>query len=194
MGLDGGTYITRSDVLRGQSWELATADNSRSTRGGNASTSSARTRNTVDVRTAKYVVSRLKTSSRFAPMFSVDVSHCRLTALSACEQEHPMVHMLFVQSAITSSYCSRLSRQSIQQVSLRADSMHSSVTACTQWYKAQAHAFKIQTNNLQVRNCREAVLEFLLSKGGAFVDDSAQVTLPKLFRAHDQLALLQIHI
>ena len=53
MGLDGGTYITRSDVLRGQSWELATADNSRSTRGGNASTSSAKTRNTVDARTAK---------------------------------------------------------------------------------------------------------------------------------------------
>ena len=53
MGLDGGTYITRSDVLRGQSWELATADNSRSTRGGNASTSSAKARKTVDVRTAK---------------------------------------------------------------------------------------------------------------------------------------------
>ncbi|BDA48469.1 Replication termination factor 2 [Coccomyxa sp. Obi] len=35
MGLDGGTYITRSDVLRGQSWDMATADNTRSTRGGN---------------------------------------------------------------------------------------------------------------------------------------------------------------
>lgn len=34
MGLDGGTYITRSDVLRGQSWELNKAENSRSTRGG----------------------------------------------------------------------------------------------------------------------------------------------------------------
>lgn len=55
MGLDGGTYITRSDVLRGQSWELATADNSRSTRGGNASTSAAKTRNVIDPRTAKYV-------------------------------------------------------------------------------------------------------------------------------------------
>lgn len=39
MGLDGGTYITRSDVLRGQSWALASADNSRSTRGGNVSAS-----------------------------------------------------------------------------------------------------------------------------------------------------------
>lgn len=82
MGLDGGTYITRSDVLRGQSWELAQADNSRSTRGGNASTSAARTRNTVDAHTAK------------------------LTLLSACEQEHQVVHMLFVQPAIASSYCS----------------------------------------------------------------------------------------
>lgn len=34
MGLDGGTYITRSDVLRGQSWELNKAETSRSTRGG----------------------------------------------------------------------------------------------------------------------------------------------------------------
>ena len=35
MGLDGGTYITRSDVLRGASWALTAADTSRSTRGGN---------------------------------------------------------------------------------------------------------------------------------------------------------------
>lgn len=34
MGLDGGTYVTRSDVLRRQSWALAQADTSRSTRGG----------------------------------------------------------------------------------------------------------------------------------------------------------------
>ena len=55
MGLDGGTYITRSDVLRGQSWELAKADDSRSTRGGSASTSAGKTRKTVDRRTAKCV-------------------------------------------------------------------------------------------------------------------------------------------
>ena len=54
MGLDGGTYITRSDVLRGQSWELATADNSRSTRGGDASTSAAKDRNAVDPRTVRH--------------------------------------------------------------------------------------------------------------------------------------------
>ncbi|WIA19792.1 hypothetical protein OEZ85_005703 [Tetradesmus obliquus] len=34
MGLDGGTKMTRSDVLRGQSWRLSQADGSRSTRGG----------------------------------------------------------------------------------------------------------------------------------------------------------------
>ena len=34
MGLDGGTYMTRSDVLRGSSWALSAADTSRSTRGG----------------------------------------------------------------------------------------------------------------------------------------------------------------
>ncbi|EFJ43098.1 hypothetical protein VOLCADRAFT_119208 [Volvox carteri f. nagariensis] len=37
MGLDGGTIVTRSDVLRGQSWRVAQSDRSRSTRGGNAS-------------------------------------------------------------------------------------------------------------------------------------------------------------
>ena len=39
MGLDGGTIITRTDVLRGQSWRMAQADTSRSTRGGTVSTS-----------------------------------------------------------------------------------------------------------------------------------------------------------
>eukprot|EP00884_Botryococcus_braunii_P016620 jgi/Botrbrau1/3641/Bobra.0204s0032.1 len=48
MGLDGGTYITRSDVLRGQSWELASADNSRSTRGGTVSSSSTFKRKKLD--------------------------------------------------------------------------------------------------------------------------------------------------
>ena len=34
MGLDGGTTATRSDILRGASWALNTAEASRSTRGG----------------------------------------------------------------------------------------------------------------------------------------------------------------
>ena len=43
MGLDGGTVISRSDVLRGQSWAFASrTDQSRSTRGGDASTSAGR--------------------------------------------------------------------------------------------------------------------------------------------------------
>lgn len=102
MGLDGGTYITRSDVLRGQSWELATADNSRSTRGGNASTSAAKDRNAVDPRTVKS------------------------TKWSTCS----------------------LSNQPLQ-VPIVADYLGSLYN-------------------------REAVLEFLLSRGGAFVDDLAQ--------------------
>ncbi len=55
MGLDGGTYITRSDVLRGQSWDMATADNTRSTRGGNVS--STLKRKEMDRSTARQVVS-----------------------------------------------------------------------------------------------------------------------------------------
>lgn len=39
MGLDGGTKITRSDVLRGQSWRMSQRDNSHSTRGGCINTS-----------------------------------------------------------------------------------------------------------------------------------------------------------
>lgn len=38
MGLDGGTYVSRSDVLRRQSWRASQADTSRSTRGGAVST------------------------------------------------------------------------------------------------------------------------------------------------------------
>ncbi|GAX79470.1 hypothetical protein CEUSTIGMA_g6911.t1 [Chlamydomonas eustigma] len=38
MGLDGGTIITRSDVLRGQSWQVNQRDGSRSSRGGSVST------------------------------------------------------------------------------------------------------------------------------------------------------------
>ena len=40
MGLDGGTKISRSDVIRGSSWRLASTDTSRSTRGGAISTTS----------------------------------------------------------------------------------------------------------------------------------------------------------
>lgn len=40
MGLDGGTVISRSDVLRGSSWRLNQSNSgSRSTRGGAVSTS-----------------------------------------------------------------------------------------------------------------------------------------------------------
>ena len=48
MGLDGGTIITRTDVLRGSSWEAASADDSRSTRGGQVSTSYTHKRRHLD--------------------------------------------------------------------------------------------------------------------------------------------------
>lgn len=34
MGLDGGTIISRADVIRGASWDLTNSDTSRSSRGG----------------------------------------------------------------------------------------------------------------------------------------------------------------
>ncbi|GJP52677.1 hypothetical protein CLOM_g11770 [Closterium sp. NIES-68] len=37
MGLDGGTIISRTDVIRGASWRLASRDSARSTRGGQLS-------------------------------------------------------------------------------------------------------------------------------------------------------------
>ncbi len=51
----GGTYITRSDVLRGQSWELSQADNSRSTRGGNVAASHVHKKRKLDDHTTKCV-------------------------------------------------------------------------------------------------------------------------------------------
>ena len=53
MGLDGGTIITRNDVLRRQSQELNKADSSRSTRGGAVRGTFKRRR--LDERTAKWV-------------------------------------------------------------------------------------------------------------------------------------------
>ena len=38
MGLDGGTFATRADILRRASWNLASADSSWSTRGGAVAT------------------------------------------------------------------------------------------------------------------------------------------------------------
>ena len=159
MGLDGGTYITRSDVLRGQSWELATADNSRSTRGGNASTSAAKSRNVIDARTAKCVYGRFKPLAVHL-LLRFCLSQCRLTVLNACEQEHSLVYMLFVQPATLCSNSCRLSGQPVQQVILQPDA---------------SEPLTVTVSHGKCWHCREAVLEFLLSRGGAFIDDSAQV-------------------
>ena len=52
-GLDGGTYITRSDVLRGQSWDVAVADDTRSTRGGAVGVSKVFRRKQLDAATER---------------------------------------------------------------------------------------------------------------------------------------------
>lgn len=50
MGLDGGTIITRSDILRGSSWDVANADGgaSTSTRGGQVGDSYVHKRRRID--------------------------------------------------------------------------------------------------------------------------------------------------
>jgi hypothetical protein len=53
MGLDGGTIISRNDVLRGSCWDLNKADNSRSSRGG--SVSGIYKRRKLDTRTSRWV-------------------------------------------------------------------------------------------------------------------------------------------
>ncbi|KAK9836326.1 hypothetical protein WJX81_005424 [Elliptochloris bilobata] len=53
MGLDGGTYITRSDILRGQSWDVANADGTRSTRGGAVGPSTTFRKKQLDVQAAR---------------------------------------------------------------------------------------------------------------------------------------------
>ena len=61
MGLDGGTYVTRSDVLRGASWALSTADTSRSSRGGNVQAGTVFKRRRLDPRAEKCVFPHLLT-------------------------------------------------------------------------------------------------------------------------------------
>ncbi len=53
MGLDGGTYITRSDILRGQSWRMANADSTRSTRGGAVGASTTYQKKQLDVQSTR---------------------------------------------------------------------------------------------------------------------------------------------
>lgn len=61
MGLDGGTIISRSDVLRGSSWRMSQADNSRSTRGGTVSSSNVYQEQQLDQQTQKWVHSCCQT-------------------------------------------------------------------------------------------------------------------------------------
>jgi hypothetical protein len=69
MGLDGGTIITRSDVLRGQSWDVAQADTSRSTRGGSVNfRTSAPRADAADERAAKWTTCALSGEELSAPV------------------------------------------------------------------------------------------------------------------------------
>ena len=56
MGLDGGTIVTRTDVLRGSSWRLANQDDGRqrSTRGGQLTATGALLRDAAADRDAAY--------------------------------------------------------------------------------------------------------------------------------------------
>lgn len=71
MGLDGGTYITRTDVLRGQSWAYAQADSTRSTRGGAAGASTVYRPRKMDQQTERWAC-------------SVVTSHQQCRAMSVC--------------------------------------------------------------------------------------------------------------
>ena len=67
MGLDGGTYMSRSDVLRGSSWALSTADNSRSTRGGNVQSGTVFQHRRLDSRAEKCALCPPPRSSTATP-------------------------------------------------------------------------------------------------------------------------------
>ena len=69
MGLDGGTYITRSDILRGQSWAVANADGTRSTRGGAINASTTFKRRQLDAQAARRAISH----SLLSKLTGVDV-------------------------------------------------------------------------------------------------------------------------
>ena len=86
MGLDGGTYITRSDVLRGASWALTTGDTSRSSRGGNVQSGTVFKRRRLDPRADKCVaqdivghqtLSCVRVRTLYLPITVDDTAHCR---------------------------------------------------------------------------------------------------------------------
>jgi len=76
MGLDGGTYITRTDVLRGQSWAYTQADSTRSTRGGAAGASTVYRPRQMDQQTERWAC-------------SVVTSHQQCRAMSVCSSIPP---------------------------------------------------------------------------------------------------------
>lgn len=70
MGLDGGTVISRSDVLRGSSWRLNQSNaGSRSTRGGSVSTSEVYREPALDRQTAWCAAYVLYISGRATELF-----------------------------------------------------------------------------------------------------------------------------
>ncbi|KAI3437916.1 hypothetical protein D9Q98_000361 [Chlorella vulgaris] len=77
MGLDGGTIISRNDVLRGQCWDLNTADTSRSSRGG--AVRGTHKRRKLDQRTCK--VTRWSTCALSGQPLAAPVVACFLGRL-----------------------------------------------------------------------------------------------------------------
>ena len=128
-------------------------------------------------------------------------SSCSLICSCACIQEHLVVHLLTFESAPAAPNCCRFPRQPLQQVlytiyctiyyilyyitgpisaSMRSITLGSSHTS------DNLHR-SITTSIGAVY--REAVLEFLLSKNGAFIDDMAQassaiIAIGALFTIH----------
>ena len=168
MGLDGGTYITRSDVLRGQSWQLATADTSRSTRGGDASTSTVR--NTADPRDVRR-----------------DLLRKQLPSASVCSNVRPQYTPYILHRNTKWSTCS-LSNQPLQEpiVADYLGNLYNRYTLKLIYKSISCHA-ALSTSRHRCQ-CREAVLEFLLARSGAFVDDLAQVDVSSIC----QLCLSQV--
>lgn len=195
MGLDGGTYITRSDVLRGASWALSTADTSRSSRGGNVQAGTVFKRRRLDPREDKCVFSGDDICSVNAVhcgactrhlMLGLPVKHVYVPVAAHSSSLHQRcattstgpLHALCVSTTARRDVLLREIPSSEPGVILRA-SVAPRARRAVRWstcaLTGQPLAHPIAADWLGNLFNRDAALEFLLGRAAIFTDDAAQV-------------------
>ena len=107
MGLDGGTIVTRTDVLRGSSWRLANQDDGRqrSTRGGQLTATGALLRDAVADRDAAY--NRWSCCALSGRSLVAPGTHVVADQLGQLFERNAVVEFLTSTGQFGSEYCDR---------------------------------------------------------------------------------------